>query len=239
MSTVVVTGASRGVGLALAARLLERGYHVVAANRRWSDALAELGERHPGKLAFEPLDLGDLAQVAEVGRRIVKTHKDIYALVNNGAASSDRLFALTPPGEIESLVTTNLTGPILLTRQLLQPMLVRRRGRIIMTSSVNARTGYSGLSVYGATKAGLEGFTRSLSREVGKRGITVNCVAPGYMATEMTRTLDGERLASVLRRAPLGPAEPEDVAGAMLYLLSEEAARVTGTVLTVDGGSTA
>lgn len=239
MTLVVVTGASKGVGLALARRLLEAGHQVVAANRTFGADLSELAARYPGRLFFEHLDLSKADNVQETGRRIAKTYKDIYGLVNNAAVSGDRLFALMSSGDIESIVQTNLLGPILLTRQLVQPMLLRRRGRIVMTSSVNARTGYSGLSVYGATKAGLEGFTRSLSREIGKRGVTINCVAPGYMATSLTAGLSGDRLASVLRRSPLGVAEPEDVAAAMMYLLSEDAAKVTGTVLTVDGGSTA
>ncbi|MDF8335182.1 SDR family NAD(P)-dependent oxidoreductase [Novosphingobium cyanobacteriorum] len=239
MSTIVVTGASRGVGLALTRRLLELGHQVVAANRTFGPDLCELAERYPGRLAFEHLDLSRADEVQDTGRRIAKTYKDLYGVVNNAASGGDQLFALMSRGDIEGLVQTNLLGPILLTRQLLQPMLLKRRGRIILTSSVNARTGYSGLSVYGATKAGLEGFMRSLSREIGKRGVTINCVAPGYMPTALTSGLTGDRLASVLRRSPLGVANPDDVAAAMVYLLSDGAAKVTGTVLTVDGGSTA
>jgi 3-oxoacyl-[acyl-carrier protein] reductase len=118
-------------------------------------------------------------------------------------------------------------------------MLSRKEGRIINVSSIIATTGFNGLSVYGASKAGLSGFTRSLARELGRTNITVNCVAPGFMATDMTAGLEGEKLDSIRRRAPLGLAEPDDAAGAVAYLLSNDARRVTGTTLTVDGGSTA
>ena len=142
--------------------------------------------------------------------------------------------------EITALLNLNVQAPILLTKYLLRPMLLNQSGRIINISSIIARTGFNGLSVYAASKAALEGFTKSLSREVGKAGITVNCVAPGYMQTEMTNSLQGDKLESIKRRSPLGRlATPDDAAGAVLYLLSEQAATVTGTTITVDAGSTA
>ena len=118
-------------------------------------------------------------------------------------------------------------------------MLAKRAGRIINVSSIIANTGFHGLSVYAASKAGLEGFTRSLSREVGKMGLTVNCVAPGYMETDMTGGLDVHKMASIRRRAPLGLPTTDDAAGAVAYLLGPDAGRVTGTVMTIVGGSTA
>jgi 3-oxoacyl-[acyl-carrier protein] reductase len=239
MKTVIVTGASRGVGLALTIRLLAEGCRVVAVNRTQSDDLAQLAERHPGQLLFEPLDMGDADNVMETGRRLAKAAGPIWGLVNNAAIGSDSLFAMARRSDIARIIETNLTGPILLTRQIVPGMIARRTGSIVMVTSVNARTGYSGQSVYGATKAGLEGFARSLSREVGKRGVTVNCVAPGFMKTALTANLTGDRLASVVRRSPLGPATPDEVAAAIQWLLSSEARRVTGTVMTVDGGGSA
>jgi 3-oxoacyl-[acyl-carrier protein] reductase len=133
-----------------------------------------------------------------------------------------------------------LEAPILLTKYVLRAMLVEGGGRIVNISSIIAGSGFNGLAVYGATKAGLAGFTRSLAREAGKAGITVNTVAPGYMATEMTRGLEGPKLEAIVRRSPLGRlAEIRDVAGAVAYLLSDEASGITGTTLTVDAGSTA
>ena len=118
-------------------------------------------------------------------------------------------------------------------------MLASGTGRIVNISSIIARTGFNGLSVYATTKAGLEGFTRSLARELGRVRICVNCVAPGFMDTDMTSGLQGEKLESVRRRSPLGLVQTSDVAGAVAYLLSADAERITGTVLTVDGGSSA
>lgn len=128
----------------------------------------------------------------------------------------------------------------MLTKYLLRPMLINGEGRVINISSIMADTGFSGLAVYGATKAALNGFTKSLAREVGKAGITVNTVAPGYMDTDMTSTLQGDKLASIKRRSPLGRlAGVDDVANGVAWLMGEQAASVTGITLTIDAGSTA
>ncbi|MFT7399182.1 MAG: 3-oxoacyl-[acyl-carrier protein] reductase, partial [Rheinheimera aquimaris] len=162
------------------------------------------------------------------------------ALINNAAVGYDGVLATMHNSEINALLNLNVQAPILLTKYLLRPMLLNQSGRIINISSIIARTGFNGLSVYAASKAALEGFTKSLSREVGKAGITVNCVAPGYMQTEMTNSLQGDKLESIKRRSPLGRlATPDDAAGAVLYLLSEQATAITGTTITVDAGSTA
>ena len=118
-------------------------------------------------------------------------------------------------------------------------MLINSIGRIVNISSIIATTGFNGLSVYAASKAGIEGFTRSLSRELGRSNITVNCVAPGYIETDMTSGMKGDKIDTIRRRSPLGLAQVEDVAGAVSYLLSKETERITGTIITVDGGSTA
>lgn len=142
--------------------------------------------------------------------------------------------------DIGQLIRVNVEAPILLSKYLLRPMLMNRTGRIINISSIIATTGFSGLSVYGATKAAMSGFTRSLSREVGKAGITVNTIAPGYMETDMTSALQGEKLESIKRRSPLGNlANAQDVAHAVMYLLSDKASNITGSTITVDAGSTA
>ena len=141
--------------------------------------------------------------------------------------------------DISKILALNLEAPITLSKYLVRHMIKSRRGRIVNISSIIAQTGFSGLSVYGATKAGLEGFTRSLSREVGRAGITVNCVAPGFMETDMTSGLEGKKLDSIKRRAPLGLPHIENVAAAVLYLLEEKSERTSGSIITVDGGSTA
>jgi 3-oxoacyl-[acyl-carrier protein] reductase len=141
--------------------------------------------------------------------------------------------------QIGELIRVNVTGTIILTKYLLRPMLVKRRGRVVNVSSIIASTGFSGLSVYGATKAALLGFTRSLAREIGKARITVNSVSPGYMATDMSTGLTPDKLSSIMRRSPLGElATVEDAASAVIFLLSDGATRITGIDLTVDAGST-
>lgn len=240
MKTVVVTGATRGLGLAIAMRAARDGYRVVCCGRRLSDELRALQVDYPEQVFFEVLELTDLGSLHSFAKRIVATHGRPWALVNNAAKGGDGVLATLHERDIGELLRINVEAPILLTKYLLRPMLLNRCGRIVNITSIIASTGFSGLSVYAASKAALAGFTRSLAREVGRVGITVNNVAPGYMATEMTSGLQGEKLQSIQRRSPLGRlATPEDVAGAVSYLLGEQAAQVTGTTLTVDAGSTA
>jgi 3-oxoacyl-[acyl-carrier protein] reductase len=150
------------------------------------------------------------------------------------------VLATMPNSSIDHLMRLNIQAPILLSKYLVRSMLLNRKGRIINISSIIAKTGFNGLSVYAASKAALEGFSKSLAREVGKAGITVNCVAPGYMQTDMTSSLLGDKLESIKRRSPLGKlATVDDAAAMVIYLLSERASAITGTVLTVDAGSTA
>jgi 3-oxoacyl-[acyl-carrier protein] reductase len=239
MSTVVVSGVSRGLGLAIATRVAGDGFRVVGISRSKSEAYQDLMSRLPGQVEFQPLDLSDIDTIAEVAREIIKKSGPIYGLVNNAGVGLDGVLATMRQADIDRVLRTNLLGPITLTKFIMRSMLSKGEGRIINVSSIVASTGFHGLSVYAATKAGLEGFTRSLSREAGKRNITVNCVAPGYMETEMMAGLPSEKLESLRRRAPLGLPRPEQVAGAISYLLRPEACAVTGTVLTVDGGSSA
>ena len=239
MKSVVVTGVSRGLGLAIAARLASEGFRVIGLSRTRTPAFEDVLAKHPGLVEFETFDVADINSIPERARAIIKREGNIYGLVNNAGVGLDGVLATMHQKDIERVIRTNLTGPIALTKFMMRPMLSKGEGRIINISSIIASTGFHGLSVYAATKAGLEGFTRSLSREAGKRNVTVNCVAPGYMETEMTAGLQGEKLKSVRRRAPLGLPRPEQVAAAVSYLLQPDACTVTGTILTVDGGSTA
>ncbi|MCT2398415.1 SDR family NAD(P)-dependent oxidoreductase [Novosphingobium mangrovi (ex Huang et al. 2023)] len=239
MKNVVVTGASRGLGLAIAHCLVNDGYRVFGLSRTLTDELQSLIESNKGKVEYIPFDVSEIDSIPDFARGLSKDIGDIYGLVNNAGIGLDGVLATMHQSDIEKVIRTNLLGPITLTKFLVRPMLKRKAGRIINISSIIASTGFNGLAVYGATKAGLEGFTRSFSREVGKLSITVNCVAPGYMETSMTEALQGEKLNSVRRRAPLGLPTPEQVSGAVSYLLSESASAVTGTVITVDGGATA
>ena len=184
-------------------------------------------------------DVGDLGAIPQMVSDLVAKHGTFWGLVNNAGIGMDGVLATMHRTDIEKVLAVNLTAPLILTKYVSRGMLSARKGRIVNISSIIASTGFHGLAAYAASKAGLEGMTRSLSRELGKRGITVNCVAPGYMETEMTSGMDSHQMASIRRRATLGLAEPADAAAAVAYLLSPEAARITGTVLTVDGGSTA
>ena len=239
MRTVVVTGVSRGLGLAIATRIAGEGYKVVGMSRNKSEAYQDLMSRLPGQVEFQPLDLSDINSIAGVARETTQKSGPVYALVNNAGIGLDGVLATMLQTDIDRVFRTNLLGPITLTKHIMRSMLSKREGRIVNVSSIVASTGFHGLSVYAATKAGLEGFTRSLSREAGKRNITVNCVAPGYMETEMMAGFPSEKLKSLRRRAPLGLPHPEHVAAAISYLLKPEACTITGTVLTVDGGSSA
>jgi 3-oxoacyl-[acyl-carrier protein] reductase len=241
--TVVVTGATRGLGLAIARRLARSGYRVIGTGRKPTEEFLALcqPEGDVPAAAFVELELGALPVVSEVGRQISKSYGPIYGLVNNAAIARDGVLATLHHSEIEESVRVNVTGTLLFTKAMLRAILVTGKpGRIINISSIVSHTGYNGLSVYAATKAAMIGFTHSLAREVGRAGITVNAIAPGYMSTEMSSGLTEEQMTSIRRRSPIGRlAEPDDVANTVNFLLSSEAAGITGAVLTVDAGTTA
>jgi 3-oxoacyl-[acyl-carrier protein] reductase len=164
----------------------------------------------------------------------------IYGLVNNAALGTSGTLALMHTTEIERLVRLNVTSPLVLTKYIVRSMMAEGRGRIINIASIVGFTGFSGLSAYGATKASVIGFTRSLAREVGPLGITVNAIAPGFIATDMTDGMDRRQLEQVVRRSALRRlAEADDVANAAAFLFDKRAKNITGTVVTIDAGSTA
>ena len=241
MKPVLVTGVSRGLGLAIARRLLAdtEFYRVIGLSRSFSSEVEALVEAYPDQFEFVSCDVGEIGDLPGVVSNLVTRHGPFWGLVNNAGVGADGVLATMHRTDIERVLRVNLTAPIILSKYLSRGMLSKRAGRIVNISSIIASTGFHGLSAYAASKSGLEGFTRSLSRELGKRGITVNCVAPGYMETEMTGGMDVHKMESIRRRAPLGLPDPEDAAGAVAYLLGPEAGRITGTIVTVDGGSTA
>ena len=241
MKTVLVTGVSRGLGLAISERLLSdaNDYRLIGASRSYSDAYRALVEKSEGRAEFIPFDAGDIDAIPAFFRDITERHGTLWGVVNNAAIGTDGVLATMHQTDIQKVLAVNLTAPLVITKYASRGMLAKREGRIINISSIIASTGFHGLAAYAASKAGLEGMARSLSREPGKRNITVNCVAPGYMETEMTQGLDDHKMASIRRRATLGLADPKDAAGAVAYLLGPDGGKITGTVLTVDGGSTA
>lgn len=239
MQTIFVTGVSRGLGLAIAERLVADGHRVIGLGRTLSDDYRALMQQSPEAAIFESYDVADIAAAPDRIRALLKQYGPVFGLVNNAGIGLDGVLATMHQSDIDTVLATNLTGAIVLTKYVSRSMMARGAGRVVNISSIIATTGFHGLAVYAASKAGLEGFTRSLSREVGKIGLTVNCVAPGYMETEMTQGLAGEKLNSVRRRAPLGLPGTADAAGAVSYLLGPDGGKITGTVITVDGGSTA
>lgn len=234
---VIVTGTSGGLGRAIAANAVREGYRVVGISRRTVDA-ADIGV-DDDRYAHVAFDLGDIDNIGPLVADIVERFGKPYALVNNAALGTDGLLPTLHNSDIEELVRVNVTSPIVLTKYAVRHMLAARRGRVVNISSIVARTGYRGLSVYGATKSALDGFTRSLARDLGPRHVTVNAVAPGFLETEMTSGL-GNQLERIRNRSALGRfAAVDEVAAAVTYLLSDAGAGVTGTTITVDAGSTA
>jgi 3-oxoacyl-[acyl-carrier protein] reductase len=244
MRKVIVTGGSRGLGLGIVRRLVCEGYCAIAIARRMNTDLAaaieHADQKHPGSLHFVPFDLEDIQQIPSCVRTLRKEFGPIYGLVNNAARGSDGSLPLMHNSEIERVIRMNTLSPIMLTKYVVRHMLADGGGRIVNVASIVGFTGYSGLSVYSATKASLIGFTRSLAREVGRLGVNVNAVAPGFLDTEMTQGMDEARREQVAHRSALRRfAEVDDVADAVEFLLGAKAKSITGTVLTVDAGSTA
>ena len=244
MHNVVVTGGSRGIGLAISRRLASAGYNVIAVARRESEelrtAIGDVVMQGRGGLHFRAFDLSDVDAIPAFIKGVRDEFGAIYGLINNAGIGSEGLLATQHNTEIEALVRLNVLSPIILTKYVVRQMMADGEGRIVNMSSIIATTGYNGLSVYGATKAAATGFTRSLAREVGKLGITVNAIAPGFVDTELTQDLSQDqkkRIAgrSALRRLP----ETDDVARMVEYLLGDGGRNITGSVLTIDAGNTA
>jgi 3-oxoacyl-[acyl-carrier protein] reductase len=244
MRNVLVTGGSRGLGLGIARDLAAGGHRVLAVARRQSEALTEAMEAvardGAGEIRFVALDLADIEAIPAMVQEQRRLHGPLYGLVNNAGIGTEGLLATMHNSQIEALIRINTLSPIVLSKYAVRGMMAEGRGRIVNMASIIGSTGYNGLSVYGATKASLVGFSKSLAREVGRVGITVNAVAPGFIETELTGGLDEAQRAKIAARSALRRlAEVEDVAKAVGFLMSDAARNITGTVLTVDAGNTA
>jgi 3-oxoacyl-[acyl-carrier protein] reductase len=244
MRSVLVTGGSRGLGLAIAERLAAGGYRAIVVARKKNKEIAAaitLAEKaDQGALHFVPFDLGEIDAIPDLVRSLRKDFGPLFGLVNNAAVGFDGALGVMHNGKIEQMVRINTLSPIVLTKYVVRAMMSEGAGRIVNIASIIGFTGYSGLAAYAATKASMLGFTRSLAREVGRFGINVNAVAPGFIATDMTQIFTDEQREQIVRRSALRRfAEADDVAGAVEYLLGDGARNVSGTVLTVDAGSTA
>jgi 3-oxoacyl-[acyl-carrier protein] reductase len=238
--TALVTGASQGIGETIARRLAAAGAAVLVAARNEEKAAAVAASiaESGGTAEAVRLDVADPASVSEVFRGIAERHGKLDVLVNNAGITDDGLLLRMSKESWDRVLATDLTGVFLVTQEAVKLMMKKRvAGRIVTVGSVVGLMGNAGQANYAAAKAGVVGFTLSLAREIGSRGITVNAVAPGYIETPMTAALSDEQRKALAGKIVLGRlGTGEDVAGAVLYLASDLASYVTGTVLNVSGG---
>jgi len=237
----LITGGSKGLGAGLVDAFLRSGYCVETCSRSKTSAVKAWEEdpRNEGRFHFTAADISDPGDAKRFVKEAASRRGRIDVLVNNAGVAREGVISLFGDEPLDQVVDLNLKGTVYVTRAASRVMLTRRSGAIVNISSVVGLSGYRGLSVYGATKAALDGFTRGLARELGSRGITVNSVAPGYLRTDMSHGLDSEQLEQITRRTPLGRlGDPQDVARAVLFLADPANQYITGQVLVVDGGLT-
>jgi 3-oxoacyl-[acyl-carrier protein] reductase len=240
--TILVTGGSRGLGLALVRTLLSDGYRVGTCSRRLSDPLQRMigDAANQERLHWRQCEIGDEPSEDKYFHEFIEwsSKEHFYGLVNNAGIAKEGILATFPNVESTRILNVNLTASLRMARRALQLLLTRPgAGRIINISSIIALRGYAGLAAYSASKAGLDGLTRALAREVGRRVITVNSVNPGYLLTDMSASLEQHQRAQIIRRTPLGRlGTVEDVCPVVRFLMSDEAAFITGQSIAVDGG---
>lgn len=235
----LITGGSKGLGAGLVQAFLDAGYCVETCSRSKTELVEQWEKDYADRFHFAAADISDSADAERFVKDAAARRGRIDVLVNNAGVAPEGIIALFSDDAIDQVVDLNIKGSVYVTRAASRVMLSRRSGSIVNVSSVVGISGYRGLSVYGATKAALDGFTRALARELGSRGITVNGVAPGYLRTEMSHGLDAEQMGQIERRTPLGRlGEPADVGRAVLFLTDPGNNFITGQVLVVDGGLT-
>lgn len=235
----LITGGSKGLGAGMIDVFLREGYAVATCARSRSAKVDEWEREHPDTFWFTVADVSKEADATSYVKGAVERFGRIDALVNNAGVAREGVIGLFNDDDIDTVVDLNIKGTVYITRAASRVMLRQRSGSIVNISSVVGISGYRGLSVYGATKAALDGMTRALARELGSRGITVNSIAPGYLRTEMSHGLDEAQLGQIERRTPMGRlGDAEDVARTALFLVSPDNRFVTGQVVAVDGGLT-
>jgi 3-oxoacyl-[acyl-carrier protein] reductase len=236
----VVTGGSRGIGRAISVELARAGAHVIvnyAGNEaKARETLEELNQVQ-GRGELKQFDVADEESVQKAFKEVTDAHGRLDILVNNAGIALDQILLRVKQEEIDRTFATNLAGPLYCSKAAVRTMMRAKQGRIINLSSVVAESGNPGQAVYSASKAGIIGLTKTLAREYASRGITVNVVAPGFIATDMTGSLPEAVQKSIVDQTPLGRVgRPEEVAAAVLFLASAEAGYITGQVLRVNGG---
>lgn len=236
----LVSGASRGIGKAIAKRFAKEGHFVIGTAT--SESGVESIETYLNDISDSAgigrvLDVCDQEQIERLFEEIESVYGNVQVLVNNAGIAKDGLLMRMSDDDWSSVIDTNMTSVYRMSKRAVRGMMKARRGRIINITSVIAQMGNAGQANYAASKAGTEGFTRTLAREVGSRHITVNAVAPGFIETDMTDELDERLVSSMLDAVPLGRlGQPEDIAAAVSFLAGDEASYITGSVLAVNGG---
>ncbi len=235
----IVTGASQGIGENIALELSKEGANVILVDiqKEKLDEVADRVARNKGKASVFCADVSRLDQVKEVTEKVVQDHKRIDHLVNNAGITRDNLLMRMTEEEWDAVLTVNLKGVFNFSKAVIRNMISNRYGRIVNISSVVGQMGNPGQTNYAASKAGVLGFTKALAREVAPRGITVNAIAPGYIATPMTENLPEQVKKIFVELIPMKKfGSPDDIAHAVKFLLSDEAAYITGQVINVNGG---
>lgn len=236
---VVVSGGSKGLGLSICRALLADGYCVATFSRRSTPDLENLIASSGGRLSWEPVDISDEAALAAFLRRTKEKLGRIGYLVNSAGMANEGLLTMMKATDISRMIQVNLEGAIALAQGCAKQMVVGGFGVIVNVSSVVGIRGFKGVAAYSATKAALDGFTRSLSKELGPAGIRVNSVAPGFMETEMTSELTDQQKARLVRQTPLSRlGVVDDVSSVVKFLLSSDSSFITGQTIVVDGGLT-
>ena len=238
--TAIVTGGSRGIGKAIALRLAKEGYNLVinyVNGKDGAEAVAKEAEEIGAKTLVVQADISKVIDVERLFSETISEFGRLDVLVNNAGITRDNLLIRMSEKEFEDVLETNLKGAFLCTKAAAKPMMKQRIGRIINITSVVGIVGNAGQSNYAAAKAGLIGFTKSIAKELAKRNITVNAIAPGFIETEMTAVIPEKVRDTLLTGIPAGrPGKPEDVANAVAFLASESSNYITGQVLNIDGG---
>ena len=237
----LVTGSSRGIGSVISERLSMAGAHVVCVSRSKAEIkdLSEKIKKNGGSSSFFPCDISDKPSVENLIKSTLDKYGQVDILINNAGITKDNLLIRMSEKQWDTVLATNLNSAFYTTKTVIKSMMKNRFGRIVNISSIVGLTGNQGQGNYSASKAGLIGFSKSIAKEVATRGITVNCIAPGFIETKMTEKLSEKVRENILNNIPMKKiGNPDDIANTVLFLVSNEANYITGQTITVDGGAT-